>query len=120
MAVREAAGGTLPAAAWDAAAAALFADSPTGAKKNCPRSAFLSLAGAREIAGIPAGRYTDSSENRLYAETALALIREGNAMALSTAALWNRVMDGTVKRHNSQMDVAIALWRDGRFRDASE
>lgn len=46
MAVREAARGTSPVAAREAAAATVFPDSPAGARKSCPRSAFLALAGA--------------------------------------------------------------------------
>jgi hypothetical protein len=107
--------GVSPVAAWDAVAARLFSGSPSAMRKNCPKSAFLGLAEAGQIVGISPGCYTRSKDNKRYAEAALQLLRADPTWAANAGALWIRIMAGTVKQHNSQMDVVIALWRAKRF-----
>ena len=44
--------GTSPVSAWKTAAAEVFSSSPSGERKSCPKSAFLGLAEAGEIAAF--------------------------------------------------------------------
>lgn len=111
--------GVDPIAAWKASAAKIFLDSPSGELKVCPKSAFLGLAESGEIAGVEPGKYTKSIDNRKYAETALTLLRENESWAKSPLKLWLRVMDGSNKKHNCQMDVVIALWSAKKIRWSS-
>ena len=107
--------GAHPIAAWKASAAKIFVDSPSGERKSCPKSAFLGLAESGQIAGVKQGKYTKSTDNKRYAETALTLLRANESWGKSPLELWLRVMDGSNKKHNSQMDVVIALWRAKKF-----
>ncbi|MCK9634944.1 MAG: hypothetical protein M0R41_01520 [Methylobacter tundripaludum] len=107
--------GVDPIAAWKASAARMFPDSPSCEHKGCPKSTFLGLAESGEIAGVKSGKYTKSMDNRTYAETALKLLRENESWAQSPRELWLRVIEGSNKKHNSQMDVVIALWRAKKF-----
>ena len=102
--------GVDPIAAWKASAAKIFLGSPSGEHKGCPRSAFLGLAESGEISGVKPGNYTRSIDNKRYAETALKLLRENESWTKSPLELWLHVMEGQNKKHNSQMDVVIALW----------
>jgi hypothetical protein len=107
--------GVDPIAAWKASAAKIFLGSPSGEHKSCPKSAFLGLAESGEIVGVEPGKYTKSRDNRKYAETALKLLRENESWAKSPQELWLHVMEGSNKKHNSQMDVVIALWSAKKF-----
>jgi hypothetical protein len=70
------------------------------------------------VKGIPAGRYTTSKDNKAYAVRAAQLLREGT-QGWSTSSLWREVTDDPVKTHNSQMDVVMALWKNGHIIDKS-
>lgn len=102
-----------PISAWKAAAAKIFIDSPSSEHKSCPKSVFLGLAEAGEIIGVKKGKYTLSKNNKRYAEIALMLLRSNESLAKSPLDLWLRVMEveGANIKHNSQMDVVIALWQ---------
>jgi hypothetical protein len=61
---------------------------------------------------IPAGQYTASKDNKAYAVRAAALLSEGTRK-WSIGELWRAVSDDPEKAHNSQMDVVLALWKNG-------
>jgi len=101
-----------PRDAWDEAAARVFGPG-TSAQKGCPRNAFLGLCEEGLVRGVPQGSYCSSLKNKAYAVAAVALLRREPRLAQDPARLWNLVMKGEQKRHNSQMDVVAALWRAG-------
>jgi hypothetical protein len=110
-----AAQGLNPECAWQKAAEEVFPDSLSLQIKGCPKSAFLGLAEAGHIYGIAPGRYTKSVDNRRYAEAALSILQKDETMAANSTQLWRVVMAGQEKKHNSQMDVVIALWHAKKF-----
>lgn len=114
---RLAATGVDPVKAWSNRAAEVFVDKPAAEVKNCPKSAFLGLAEAGLIKGVPPGQYTRSVDNRRYAEAAVQLLFDNPAWSVDPQGLWSAVaeQDGK-KRHNGQMHVVIALWRAGALR----
>jgi len=63
------------------------------------------------VKGIPAGHYTASKDNKAYAVRAAALLSEGTR-SWSTSALWQAVSNDPEKKHNSQMDIVLALWKN--------
>lgn len=101
-----------PVARWDNAMAKLYPTSPTARKKGCPRGAFLGLCEEGLVKGIPAGRYTASKDNKGNAVRAAALLIEGK-QSWSISSLWRAVTDDPEKTDNSQMDVVLALWKNG-------
>jgi hypothetical protein len=103
-----------PSAAWESAAEAVFSHSESLRDKNCPRGAFLGLCAEGLVAGVPAGDYTRSRDNRGYAVRAARLLAAEPGLAgEGPQALWDRVQGGATKAHNSQMDVVLALHRHG-------
>ncbi|MDP9051887.1 MAG: hypothetical protein M3O31_14385 [Acidobacteriota bacterium] len=64
------------------------------------------------VKGIPSGQYTKSKDNKACAVRAAALLAEGT-QNWSISALWQAVTDDPEKAHNSQMDVVMALWKNG-------
>ncbi len=116
-AAKSAAFGASPVDAWDAAASAAFPVNTASAKKSCPRSSFLGLAEAGEIAGIASGNYTKSHRNKRYALRALQLLRNGDPSSVNAGSLWLRVMaqEGSDKVSNGQMEVVLGLWQSKQF-----
>ncbi len=113
MATREAASGdTRPIARWEYAMNELYRTSPTARKKSHPRAAFLGLCEEGLVKGIPAGNYGAAKDDKSHAVGAVALLAEGTK-SWSTSALWQAVTSGPEKKHNSQMDVVMALWKNG-------
>ncbi len=105
-------GSVNPPDAWDAATVAIFPTSESLQEKSCPRGAYLGLCEEGLVAGIPAGTYTRSRDNKGYAIRAVELLAADPALAeAGPKALWTRVMDGDNKVYNSQMDVVLALWK---------
>jgi hypothetical protein len=104
--------GTSPVARWDSAMQSLYPSSPTAQRKSCPRGAYLGLCEEGLVKGIPPGRYTASEDNKAYAVRAAALLTEGK-QSWSTNSLWRAVTNDPEKTHNSQMDVVLALWKNG-------
>jgi hypothetical protein len=90
----------------------LYPSSPTARRKSCPRGAFLGLCEEGLVKGIPPGRYASSKDNKAYAVRAAALLIEGKH-SWSTNSLWCAVTNDPEKTHNSQMDVVMALWKNG-------
>jgi hypothetical protein len=64
------------------------------------------------IKGIPAGNYTTSKDNKAYAVRAAELLIAGTQI-WSISQQWREVSDDPEKAHNSQMDVVLALWKNG-------
>jgi hypothetical protein len=90
----------------------LYPTSAAARRKSCPRGAFLGLCEEGLVKGIPPGHYTSSKDNKAYAVRAAALLAEGT-QSWSTNALWQAVVDDPEKVHNSQMDIVLALWKNG-------
>ena len=107
--------GLHPLDAWNASAVRVFKNNPSCIIKSCPKSTFLGLAQLGVISGIKPGEYTKSIENKKYAESALKLLRENSSWSNNPLKLWERIMNGVEKKHNSQMDVVIALWQAKLF-----
>jgi hypothetical protein len=107
-----------PADRWESAMEKLYPTSLAARKKGCPRGAFLGLCEEGLVKGIPAGHYTTSKDNKAYAVRAAQLLREGTK-GWSTSSLWREVTDDPAKTHNSQMDVVMALWKNGLIIDKS-
>lgn len=112
-AARIAKDGSCPRAVWDKVAACKFKDRTASIKKGCPKNAFLGLAEDGFIKGVPSGSYTKSVLNKQYALKALALIKQDPSLENDLKKLWTQSCGSESKRHNSQMDVVIALWSEG-------
>tara|TARA_B100001250_G_scaffold291418_1_gene253127 strand:+ start:35 stop:247 length:213 start_codon:yes stop_codon:yes gene_type:complete len=67
----------------------------------------------------PVRTYTRSEKNKQYAIDAVSLLRENPGLVSNLAELWERVpKDDPNKKHNQQMDVVAALWRNSSLNDA--
>lgn len=103
--------------AWNTTASAVFLHSSSLQEKGCPRSAFLGLCEKGLVSGVPAapdGVYTRSVANKEYAVKAVQLLKQNAALAtIKPEELWELVMSGVDKKHNSQMDVVLGLWQQG-------
>ncbi len=102
-----------PREAWEEATKQIFGENTDAQNKGCPRDAFLGLCEEGLIKGIPRGRYCNSIKNKKYALSALNYLRQDPSLSRQPANLWEIVMDGEQKKHNSQMDVVLALWNSG-------
>jgi hypothetical protein len=100
-----------PRAAWNRAAKELFV-SESSQKKGCPRATFLGLCQKGLVKSIPEEDYTTSVKNAEYGEKAVKLLKDNSELATDKMVLWKKITNGAVK-HNSQMDVVIALWNEG-------
>jgi hypothetical protein len=98
-----------PAERWQDAVAKLYPTTPVGQKKSGPRGAFLGLCEAGLVKGIPAGNYAPAGRNKDYAVEAVRLLKAGTHKTVSQ--LWSAVGDGA--EHGAQMDVVLALWKNG-------
>jgi hypothetical protein len=104
-------GNASPAVRWESAMNKLYPTSPTSRKKGSPRGAFLGLCEEGLVKGIPAGRYAATADNKDYAVRAVALLAD-ETKNWSTSALWRAVTNDPEKKHNSQMDIVMALWKN--------
>lgn len=100
---------------WTAAVRQVYPTTPIGQKKSGPRSAFLGLCEAGLVKGIEPGTPepgpSSSTRNREFAVQAVQLLRAGTHTTVSQ--LWTAVTDGEAGAHASQMDVVLALWKNG-------
>jgi hypothetical protein len=101
-----------PVDQWADALQQLHPTSPTARKKAAPRGAFLGLCAAGFVKGIAADPRASSSDNANYAIAAATLLLQGTEQR-SISALWRQVTNGEDKVHNGQMDVVLALWKNG-------
>ncbi|HUD57775.1 MAG TPA: hypothetical protein VMR02_21280 [Terracidiphilus sp.] len=104
--------GISPVARWESAMQRLYPSSSTARRKSCPRGAFLGLCEEGLVKGIPAGQYTASKDNKDYAVRAAELLAEGK-QSWSVSALWQAVTSDPERAHNNQMDIVMALWKNG-------
>jgi hypothetical protein len=96
---------------WDTAVRQVYPDKPYMQKKGAPRMAFLGLCAAGLVKGIPSGETAPANRNGAYALQAVQLLREGTHR--SVHALWTAVTEGEELPHSAQMDVVMALWKNG-------
>ena len=90
----------------------LYPTSPIARKKGSPRGAFLGLCEDGMVKGIPAGDYSKSRENKLCAVRAAILLTEGTK-TWSKSDLWQAAAKDAGQQENGQMDVVLALWKNG-------
>lgn len=91
--------------AWSTVAEELFGNGSSGAKKSCPKNAFLSLM----------GQNNRRSKNGTYAMEALDIIDKlgkDDIDNISPNKFWRDKM-GKEIRHNGQIDVVFALRSKG-------
>jgi hypothetical protein len=103
-----------PAERWQDAVMKLYPTSPINQKKGGPRNAFLGLCEQGLVKGIAAGEWTkphSKDANKACAVKAVALLRAGTHKTVTE--LWAEVNEDPDKTHNSQMDVVLALWKNG-------
>ena len=104
-----------PIISWAEAVSTYFS-SESSRQKACPRNAFLGLCEAGLVKGIKAGVYLKSKNenlNKKYAIIAVEILKENPS--LSKKELWDKVRERLAlgeKKHNSQMDVVLALWEN--------
>ncbi len=104
-----------PAERWQDAVGKLYLTTPTAQRKTAPKQAFLGLCEAGLVKGLAPGQYAPSNRNKEYALRAVELLRAGTHKTVSQ--LWAAVNDGDQIPHTSQMDVVLALWKNGLITD---
>ncbi|UXB11900.1 hypothetical protein GP476_10750 [Aeromonas dhakensis] len=110
--------GLNPAEAWNLAVQEHL-PTHSGQVKGCPKGAFLGLCSDGRVKGIEKGNYTRSTKNRDYAIAAVEILKNRKcAPSMSANDLWEAVMAEleTSLRANSQMQVVLALWKEGLIR----
>ena len=95
---------------WDEAVKQVYPTTPIGQKKAGPRQAFVGLCGTGLVKGI-SGAEGKVSPNGQYAVEAVKLLAAGTHTTVSQ--LWAAVTKGEAGEHASQMDVVLALWKNG-------
>ena len=96
---------------WDQAIKQLYPTSPIAQRKGGPRAAFLSLCEAGLVKGIAASRYAPPNQHTDYAARAVSLLAAGTHKSVNE--LWSEVTEGRDTPHSNQMDVVLALWKNG-------
>jgi hypothetical protein len=96
---------------WDVAVRQLYPEKPYMQKKGAPKSVFLGLCAAGLVKGVPAGENAAQNRNKEYALKAVELLRAGTHRTVT--ALWAEVTAGEEVPHGAQMDVVLALWKNG-------
>ncbi len=106
-----------PEIAWEMATQELFRKGSPAQEKGCPKCAFLGLCEDGYIVGVPIGKYLrkQNSVNKDYAIQALNRIKAEPPGEFTPIKLWKRVVEGSGKHHDYQMDVVLALWESGRL-----
>ena len=96
---------------WQEAVKTLYPTTPAGQNKNPPRLAFLGLCEAGLVKGIDPTHPTSANKSKTYATQAAALLAAGTHKTVTQ--LWTAVTNGEATPHASQMDVVLALWKNG-------
>jgi hypothetical protein len=96
---------------WDTAVRQLYPEKPYMQKKGAPKSVFLGLCEAGLVKGVPASEGNSTNRNARYGVKAVELLRAGTHRTI--AALWAEVTSGEELAHAAQMDVVLALWKNG-------
>lgn len=103
-----------PVGEWKKAIS-MITQSKSSQEKICPRSAYLGLCENGMVRGIPLGQYLKPGRNlnKEYAISAVNIIKKKPHLTNNKRALWEKVLNGEQKAPNNQMDVVIALWKNG-------
>ena len=96
---------------WDVAVRQLYPEKPYMQKKGSPKGAFLGLCEAGLVKGVPASEAVSGGRNGAFAVKAVELLKAGTHRTVS--ALWAEVSAGEELEHSAQMDVVLALWKNG-------
>jgi hypothetical protein len=96
---------------WDVAVRRLYPDKPYMQKKGAPKGAFLGLCAAGLVQGIRGDDSAVASRNGEFAVKAAELLQAGTHRTVT--ALWATVTSGEDLPHGAQMDVVLALWKNG-------
>lgn len=96
---------------WDTAVRQLYPEKPYMQKKGAPKSVFLGLCHAGLVKGVPVADGTPANRNASYGVKAVELLCAGTHRTVS--ALWTEVTSGEELAHAAQMDVVLALWKNG-------
>jgi hypothetical protein len=80
--------------------------------KGCPRSAYLGLCQEGYVKDINCGDFTKSIKNKIYAINAVKNIPPSEPIP-AKSELWKIATNGELVAHNGQMNVVIALWKNG-------
>jgi len=96
---------------WDVAVRQLYPEKPYMQKKTAPKAVFLALCEAGLVKGIPPAASSAPNRNAAYGLKAVELLRAGTHRTVP--ALWSEVTSGEELAHAAQMDVVLALWKNG-------
>lgn len=96
---------------WSRSAKEVF-DTKSSQEKGCPKNTFLALCEEGLVKSVPKGKYTKSEKNKNYALKAVSILKVNPKASYTPKKLWEKLELGD-KRHNSQMDVVLALWENG-------
>ena len=96
---------------WDTAVRQLYPEKPYMQKKGAPKSVFLGLCGAGLVKGVPAEHVAANNRNGAYGVKAVELLRAGTHRTVTS--LWSELTAGEEFAHAAQMDVVLALWKNG-------
>lgn len=80
-------------------------------KKGCPRLAFIGLCENNLIKGIEIKNSDKESLNKNYAVEAVKVLKN-NKKNYTSKELWEEIGNKD-KKHNSQMNIVLALWEKG-------
>jgi len=99
---------------WEDAVRKVY-PTPAGQKKAAPRGAYIGLCEAGLVKGVVPGYAkpltSAGNRNKAYAVKAVELLKAGTHKTISQ--LWAAVSEGEAGDHASQMDVVLALWKNG-------
>lgn len=80
-------------------------------KKGCPRLAFIGLCENNLIKGIEIKNSDKESLNKNYAVEAVRVLKN-DKRNYTSKELWEEIGNKD-KKHNSQMNIVLALWEKG-------
>jgi len=90
--------------------------SESSKKKGCPKESFLGLCQEGKVKGVPSGQYTRSGCNKRYVVKAVEVLKRKPILQDNRSLLWRTVLEelgeDRGKKHNQQMDVVLALWKN--------
>jgi hypothetical protein len=103
-----------PREAWKVAISAQ-SDKKSVRDKVCPKDAYLGLCEAGYVCGIPPGSYgaPPNNLNGRYVVHAYRMIQVRPQLATDRASLWASVPVPRAANENGQLDVLLALLRNG-------
>ncbi len=97
---------------WDTAVRQLYPEKPYLQRKTAPRATFLALCEAGLVKGVARGESSPVSANQRYALRAIEFLQQGTTTG-GVNVLWAYATAGEDVSHNAQMDVVLALWKNG-------